>query len=381
MTPDVDALAPTTVAEIRDHRGSWIPTGAMIATRFMELRKRRGLMVALTVVTIGIPATFLIIRLLLHAFAPHSYGPAGGYQIFTALVAGVLYVFGFIVAATLGCTAGSVDLTEGMFRHLVVAGRSRLALYLARIPAGLAIIVPLVAIGFTIVCGVCVFAAPTSLNYAGVTVPGGLSRSGLESWAAAHPDVVVCGFPSNGQLGASCNGPNGNPSSTSSRGTAQPTPATLKTQAVQIADHDDADYSRLFLYPSNALMVKAGLWIELEAIIGFVIGLGLASLLGQRTIAVILMIVLEIILTPIFSRARLPHLSNLQRAVVGLATAHLEPGGLPIRIFGGGAGPGSGGGGGPQLLPESTTVAVCVIVAWLVGWTILGAWRMTTRDA
>jgi hypothetical protein len=30
-----------------DHRGSWIPTGAMIATRFMELRKRRGLMIAL----------------------------------------------------------------------------------------------------------------------------------------------------------------------------------------------------------------------------------------------------------------------------------------------------------------------------------------------
>ena len=76
----------------------------------------------------------------------------------------MLYTFGFIVAATLGCTAGSVDLTEGMFRHLVVTGRSRLALYLARIPAGLAIIVPLVAIGFSIVCAVCVFAAPTKLN-------------------------------------------------------------------------------------------------------------------------------------------------------------------------------------------------------------------------
>ena len=96
-------------------------------------------------------------------------------------MAGVLYVFGFIVAATLGCTAGSVDLTDGMFRHLVVTGRSRLALYLARIPAGLAIIVPLVAIGFTIVCGVCVFAAPTTLNYQGVNVPAGLSRTGLET--------------------------------------------------------------------------------------------------------------------------------------------------------------------------------------------------------
>src|SRR6202035_358081 len=139
-----------------DHRGSWIPTRSMIATRFMELRKRRGLMIALMLVTIGIPAVFLLIRLLLHAFAPHSYGPAGGYDIFTGLVAGVLYVFGFIVAATLGATAGSSDLTDGMFRHLVVTGRSRLALYLARIPAGLAIILPLIAIGFTVVCAVCV---------------------------------------------------------------------------------------------------------------------------------------------------------------------------------------------------------------------------------
>ena len=177
-----------------DRRGSWIPTGGMIATRFMELRKRRGLMVALIVVTIGIPTVFLTIRLLAHAIAPKSYGPAGGYDIFNALVAGVLYVFGFIVAATLGCTAGSVDLTEGMFRHLVVTGRSRLALYLARIPAGLAIVVPLVAIGFTIVCAVCVFAAPTQVNYQGAHLPAGLSQAGLAHWAADHPDEVICNF-------------------------------------------------------------------------------------------------------------------------------------------------------------------------------------------
>ena len=106
----------------------------------------------------------------------------------------MLYVFGFIVAATLGATAGSADLTEGMFRHLVVTGRSRLALYLARIPAGLAIIVPLVAVGFTIVCAVCVFAAPTRLEFNGVNVPVNLSRAGLESWAADHADEVICNF-------------------------------------------------------------------------------------------------------------------------------------------------------------------------------------------
>ena len=144
----------------RDRRGSPVPTAGMIATRIMELRKRRGLMIALIVMNIGLPALFLLIRLLAHAFAPYANPPAGGDIIFVVLVAGFLPTFGFIVAATVGCTAGSRDLTEGIFRHLVVTGRSRLALYLARIPAGLAIVVPLVAIGYTIVCAVCVFAAP-----------------------------------------------------------------------------------------------------------------------------------------------------------------------------------------------------------------------------
>ena len=160
MTTLSEAEAPRVAKP--DHRGSWIPSGAMISTRFMELRKRRGLMITLALVTIGIPTLFLTVRLLLHALAPKTYGPAGGYPIYTALVGGVLYVFGFIVAATLGVTAGSADLTEGVFRHLVVTGRSRLALYLARIPAGLAIIMPLVAFGFAIVCAVCSPRRPTS---------------------------------------------------------------------------------------------------------------------------------------------------------------------------------------------------------------------------
>lgn len=393
---DVGPVPPGPDATVADHRGSWVPNGAMISTRFMELRKRRGLMIALILVTIGIPTVFLAIRLLLHAFAPHTYGPAGGYAIYSALVSGVLYIFGFIVAATLGATAGSADLGEGMFRHLVVTGRSRLALYVARIPAGLAIIVPMVAVGFTIVCAVCVFAAPTTLSYQSVNVPVGMSSAGLQSWAADHADEVICNFgiridpstPNAATLNAVINSvPCGNGPGAPAilkqppgvQGQPTPSQTQIKEAARLIARMNYADYSRQFLYPSNSLMIKSGLWLELEAVIGFVVGLGLASLIGQRTVAVVMMIVLEVVLTPILSRARIPHFSNLQRAVVGLATAHLSPGGLPV-LGGGGGGPG-GGGGNAGLLPESTTVAVCVIAAWLVGWTILGAWRMMTRDA
>jgi hypothetical protein len=357
-----------------------MPNGSMIATRIMELRMRRGLMIALVLVNIGIPTIFLTIRLLAHAFAPHSYGPAGGYEIFTSMVAGVMFIFGFIVAATLGCTAGSVDLTEGMFRHLVVTGRSRLALYLARIPAGLAIIVPLVAIGFTVVCAVCVFAAPTQLNYDGVTVPPGLTHSAFETWAGDHPNEVICNFNFNGQMIANLpcgNGPGGGPSVKVAPGGSVPatTSATVnRTQAIRMADQDYKDYAGHFLSPSISLMVKAGLWIELYAAIGFVVGLGLASLMGQRTVPVILLIVLEIVLTPLLTHSPIPYLLNLQRGLVGLAVAHLEPGGLPSPF-------GGNNGGGISGVTESTTVAVSVIVGWLLVWTALGAWRMVTRDA
>ena len=126
-------------------------------------------------------------------------------------------------------------------------------------------------------------------------------------------------------------------------------------------------------------MVRTGLWIELEVVVGFIVGLGLGSLLGQRTVAVILMIVLEIVLTPILSQANIPHLINLQRSVVGLTVAHLEPSGSRFRVRRGRRTrrrPGTS-----LLVPESRTAAVCVILAWLVGWTALGAWRMVKRDA
>ena len=118
-------------------------------------------------------------------------------------------------------------------------------------------------------------------------------------------------------------------------------------------------------------MIKRGLWLELEAAVGVIVGLGLASLLGQRTIAVVLMIVPELVITPLALRSQIPHLFNFQRAIVGVATAHLEPGQLPVAF----------GGGGMDYRLTETTTAVIVLLAWIVGWTVIGAWRMMTRDA
>jgi len=373
-------LAPTGYA--RDRRGSPVPTADMIATKVMELRKRRGLMIALIVMNIGFPAVFLLIRLLAHAFAPHANPPAGGYQIFVPLAAGFLPTFAFIAATTVGCTAGSRDLTEGMFRHLVVTGRSRLALYLARIPAGLAVVVPLVAIGYTILCAVCVFAAPAFIDDSNVNIPPGLSRAGFENWARDHAEPVICSLGYNGPVPGhvACAGPPG--WSKSAITPAQPAPAAVEALAITIAKNDYPGYTAIVRYPSISLMIKAGLWLELEAAVAFILGLGLASLMGQRTAPLILLIVLQMILTPILSAVNIPHLQDLQRSVVGLAVAHLEPSVLPMAFGLPGVAGGLGRPGAAQsLLPESATQAACVIIAWLAAWTILGAWRMTTRDA
>ena len=104
--------------------------------------------------------------------------------------------------------------------------------------------------------------------------------------------------------------------------------------------------------------------------------------MGSRLVPVILLIVLQMILTPILSAGDLPHLQDLQRSFVGLAMTHLEPAGLPLAFGLPGVAGGVGRPGAAQaLLPESAAEAACVIIAWLAGWTILGAWRMMTRDA
>ncbi len=123
-------------------------------------------------------------------------------------------------------------------------------------------------------------------------------------------------------------------------------------------------------------MVKAGLWIELYAAVGFLVGLGLASLMGQRTVPVILMIVLELVLTPLLSHTPIDHLVNVQRGLLGIAVTHFEPGGLPS-VFGGS----HNGGGGDPGVTMTTAAAIGVVVGWIVVWTGLGAWRMVKRDA
>ena len=178
--------------------GVWLPTWALITTKNLELRRRRGLMTALAVLIMALPVFLLGFRLLFHVIDPTKYAPAGNPGIFGG-VSNVLAEFGFIAAVTLGAAAGTTDLSEGMFRHLVITGRSRLALYLARIPAGLAIILPVVAITFTMLCLVTSYEGvpqPTTVGINGTSIPANESQAGLESWLRQHPQAATQAFSS-----------------------------------------------------------------------------------------------------------------------------------------------------------------------------------------
>jgi hypothetical protein len=274
---------------------SWLPPVPLIGAKLLELRKRSALMVVTAAFTVGLPVIFYGIRAIYHLSDPAHYGPAGAPSAF-ATVGTVMAEFGFIVAVLLGATAGTDDVTDGMFRQLVITGRSRIALYLARIPAGLSILLSLAAVGFTVA-------------------------------------ALVTGF---------LNSPHA--------------PGTLA--------------------PSAGALAGAGLWLELYLVTGFTVGLGLGVLMGQRTVPVVLLIVLDIIITPILADHALPHFVNVERLVVGVAMDQLKP-----AVLAGGAHVGPTGGVGLVIPPMPTWAMAAVIAGWIIGWLAIGAWKMATRDA
>jgi hypothetical protein len=346
--------------------GAALPTWGLIATRHLELRKRRGLMITVLVFTVAPTVLILGLRLAFHLFDQAHYGPAGTPSVF-ATIANLSAEFGFIIAAVVGAAAATTDLNDGVFRYLVVTGRSRLALYLARIPAGLAILVPAVAVAFTMLCLVSSYEAspqPTSVSMNNnIPVPPYLDQAQLQTWEHQHPQQAAQAFPP-GQI---------------SDNAAPIQPGTKSGIATDYASYIGSE-NQQFEPPANE-MFKIGLWLELEVGIGFLVGLGLGSLTGQRTLSTILLIGLEIIVTPIFARTEIPYFINGQRLDVGVAMDQLRPAGLATATGGGpGGGVLFGGRGALGIPPMPTWAMISVIVGWIVVWSAVGAWRMMTRD-
>ena len=121
----------------------------LASAEFLKLRKRRGLVVSALALTIAPMIVAYIVLAVLHATDPAKYGPPGSLQNFSGSME-VLTQLGAVAAILVGATLGAGDLGAGVFRELVVTGRSRLALFAARVPAGVALLLALVGAAFAI---------------------------------------------------------------------------------------------------------------------------------------------------------------------------------------------------------------------------------------
>jgi hypothetical protein len=126
----------------------------LVRADLLKLRKRRGLFWWSLALTAGSMLAYYGVKEGLHLGDALGNGPAGGRTTYTRAM-DVLALTTAVAGALIGTTAGSGDRGAGIFGDLVATGRARVELALARVPAVLALAVPLALLGLvsaTVAC-------------------------------------------------------------------------------------------------------------------------------------------------------------------------------------------------------------------------------------
>jgi ABC-type transport system involved in multi-copper enzyme maturation permease subunit len=119
----------------------------MIGADLLRLRKKRGFMALVLAAVLGPLVIWTGYQVTEHASDPAHYGPAGGIDHFVRMLDMLGVFMGPVAAVLIGAEAGAGDLAAGVFRDNVVTGRSRWALFFARIPAALIVTFTAIALG------------------------------------------------------------------------------------------------------------------------------------------------------------------------------------------------------------------------------------------
>ncbi len=165
----------------------------MTGADFLKIRKKRGTLIWALVLALAPIIVFLTVKAIQHSSNPHKYGPAGGTTGFSDGLRVLALFFDPLAVILIGVEAGAGDASAGVFRDLVVTGRSRLALFASRVPAALALSWLITIGGFALLtAGIFVFAGnlPTP---DGALILNGL---GFALLAAGVVCVVAVGFAS-----------------------------------------------------------------------------------------------------------------------------------------------------------------------------------------
>jgi ABC-type transport system involved in multi-copper enzyme maturation permease subunit len=285
----VAPAAPAPAERARD-RGSAVAVATqMFGADFLKLRRKRSILIWALVLALAPILIYFVVAVIEHASnpyvafpRPHGYRPAGGTGNFSDGLRVIALLFAPLAALLIGVEAGTGDASVGVFRDLVVTGRSRMALFASRVPAALALCFSIMLATYAVLLiGTFAFAGNLS-------TPGG--------------SQILNG------LG--------------------------------------------FLLLSTGMLCA--------------VAVGFAALTNSKPGAIIALIAWQIVASPVL--ANISALGAARKGLLSQAIAHFSP-----------VGTGNGGHGATVTL--SGGLAVIVLVAWLVVFLGLGAWRTSRMDA
>jgi ABC-type transport system involved in multi-copper enzyme maturation permease subunit len=175
----------------------------MTGADFLKLRKRWGTLIWASILTLLPLLLYFVIAAAQHSSNPHEHPPAGGVNGFQDSLRIVALFFGPLAAILVGADAGAGDSAAGVFRDLVVTGRSRVALFATRLPAALALTWLIAIVGYGLaILGTFAFAGGTPTP-SGAMVANGFGFTllstgvicvlavGLASLTASRPATLV----------------------------------------------------------------------------------------------------------------------------------------------------------------------------------------------
>jgi ABC-type transport system involved in multi-copper enzyme maturation permease subunit len=165
----------------------------MAGADFLKLRKKRGTVIWSLVLALAPVLIFFIVRAAQHSSNPLKYEIAGGLHGYSDSLRLVAMFFGPLAAILIGTEGGAGDAASGVFRDLVVTGRSRAALFASRVPAAVGLCWLVVLAGYALaVLGTYAFAGSSATPDAALLL-NGLGFSLLSTGVVC---VVAVGFAS-----------------------------------------------------------------------------------------------------------------------------------------------------------------------------------------
>ncbi len=165
----------------------------MTSADILKLRKKRSIMIWALVLALAPLVIYFIVKVAQHSSSPGEHGPAGGIEAFKDGLRILGMLFGPLAGILVGVEAGAGDAASGVFRDLVVTGRSRIALFATRVPAALVVTLLVVAAGYVLtLIGVFAFASNLETPSLGLVLEG----AGFVALETGAICVVALGFAS-----------------------------------------------------------------------------------------------------------------------------------------------------------------------------------------